>query len=128
MRHALIARNPIPTLSLIVVWIDIMPGDNYASATGSAKSFFSDTHAVQFHDPERRAGEAFGKALGAKGGKVAWDFYMFFDEGEVWKKKAPMPREYVHQLKGSSWAPKEQFRKGRVLFDDLYTIAAESRN
>lgn len=105
-----------------------MPGDNYASATSSAKSFFSDTNAVQFHDPERRAGEAFAKAFGAKGGKVAWDFYMFFNAGVLWDKAAPMPRAYLHQLKTSSWAHKDQFRVGRMLFDDLYTIAAESKN
>jgi hypothetical protein len=103
----------------------MMPGDNYASATSSAKSLFSDTHAVQFHDPERRAGGAFGKAVGAPGGKVAWDFYMFFDQGEVWEKKVPIPRTYIHQLKGSSWASEEKFISGRALFDGLYRMAAE---
>lgn len=106
----------------------MMPGDNFASATGSAKNLFSDTHAAQFHDPERRAGEAFAKTLGAASGKVAWDFYMFFDEGEVWEKKAPLPKAYLHQLKGGSWVSKEQFREGRVLFDDLFTMANEIKN
>lgn len=125
VRHSIISRNPIPNLSIIVVWIDMMPGDNFASATGSAKNFFSDTHAAQFHDPERRAGEAFGKAVGAAGGKVAWDFYLYFDEGEVWEKKAPLPKAYLHQLKGSSWASEAQFRTGRELFDELYRVAVE---
>ena len=103
----------------------MMPGDNFASATTSGKNYFSDTHAQQFHDPERRAGKAFGSALGAEKDKVAWDFYMFFEEGEIWEKKAPVPNAYVHQLKGSRWASEEHFTSGRAVFEELYRVAAE---
>ena len=103
----------------------MMPRDNSASAFTSAKNYFSDSPGIQFHDPERRAGEALGEAVSGEKGKVAWDFYMFFEAGDLWEKKVPKPKAYVHQLKGTSWASAEHFRSGRELFDELYRIAVE---
>ena len=69
----------------------MLPGDNSFSATNSAKTYFGDTSAQQYHDPERRAGDAFGAAFGGGKDQVAWDFYMFFDAQVVWEKKVPQP-------------------------------------
>lgn len=125
VRQSIIARNPIPGLTVFVVWIDILPRDNSFSAGTSAKTYFADTQAIQFHDPERRAGKAFAEALGAEKDKVAWDFYLFFDADQSWEKGPPSPKAYIHQLKRSSWAGEEQFRSGRELFDVLYRMAIE---
>jgi hypothetical protein len=125
VRQSIIARNPIPGLAIFVVWIDLLPRDNSFSAGTSAKAYFADTQAIQFHDPERRVGKAFAAALGADKDKVVWDFFMFFAAGDSWEKKAPVPKAYLHQLKGSSWADEEQFRSGRDLFDALYRMASE---
>jgi hypothetical protein len=127
VRQSIIARNPIPNLSILVVWIDMLPGDNSGSATSSGNTYFSDTDAIQFHDPERRAGGAFGAAFGGVKNQVAWDFYMFFEAGELWEKKTPLPRTYVHQLKRSRWASEDHFTSGRALFDDLYRAAEKMR-
>lgn len=103
----------------------MLPGDNNFSAMSSAKTYFGDTSVQQYHDPERRAGKAFGVAMGAEKDKVAWDIYMFFDTGVEWEKKAPVPKAHVHQLKGSSWAPEETYTSGRAIFEDLYRAARE---
>lgn len=103
----------------------MLPGDNSYSASSSAKTYFGDTQAIQFHDPERRAGTAFAAALGADKDKVAWDFYMFFDAGQRWEKNPPTPKAYLHQLKGSSWAAEDRFITGRELFEKMYRVAVD---
>lgn len=128
VRQSIIARNPIPGLAIFVVWIDLLPRDNSFSASTSAKAYFADTQAIQFHDPERRVGKAFAAALGADKDKVAWDFYMFFEGGQIWEKLPPTPKAYLHRLKRSSWADEERFRGGRDLFEALYRVAVEELN
>lgn len=103
----------------------MLPGDNSFSAGSSAKTYFADTDVQQFHDPERRAGDTFGAVFGGGKDQVAWDFYMFFDVGVTWDKETPLPRAYIHQLKGSKWASEEHFTSGRALFEDLYRVASE---
>ncbi len=84
-----------------MVWIDMLPGDNAASAAESAKRF-QDPRLRHFHDPNRLAGRVLAKSIGAAG-HTAWDMYLFYGKEAEWIAGPPSPVDWVHQL-DDEWA------------------------
>jgi hypothetical protein len=66
---------PDADLSVLLVWIAMMRGDN-PEAAQKASGKFSDDRITQFFDPKQTAGKAFAESLGHEG-EIAWDFYFF---------------------------------------------------
>ena len=71
-------------------------------AARKAASKFKDERVGQFYDPNQLAGKAFAESLG-HGGKVAWDFYLFYPAASKWTELPPQPEVFMHQLR-DSWA------------------------
>jgi hypothetical protein len=111
---------PQADVSITVVWIDMLDADNAQAARGSAR-ILDDPRVVQFHDPERRVGEAIATRFGA-GGHIAWDVYLFYPQGSTWGASPPLPVEWMHQL-DDTWADPARFYWDRDLLDKLHEIA-----
>lgn len=91
----------------------MMSGDTDEAAQKAVKKF-KDKRVKQFYDPRQLAGRVFAKSLGHND-KVAWDIYMFYPGGVIWRNLPPPPDAFMHQLR-DSWADqsrlfeKEQLR------------------
>ena len=75
----------------------MLRGENKVAAVqGSAE--FRETRLSYFWDERRLTGSEWGETL--KLDKVAWDVYFLFGPKAKWKKKAPKPDFWMHQLTG----------------------------
>jgi hypothetical protein len=72
----------------------------------------------QFYDPNKRSGKAIAKSIGW-GGRVAWDIYLFYEEGSEWIEGPPVPTAWIHQL-NENWADRAHFRTGADLVEELF--------
>jgi hypothetical protein len=99
----------------------MLPADSPAAAEQS-RTIITDPRVRHFYDPERRAGEAVARSLGATAGKVAWDIYLFYAAGSAWLTAPPLPVCWAHQLTGSDWADAAHYHSG----EDLLVALRES--
>lgn len=104
---------------MAVVWIDILPSDDEAAATRAA-TLFDDPRVTQFHDPQRRAGEAL--AAGLLDAPPAWDIYLAYGPDAAWGAAPPVPADWLHQL-GRERTAAERFRSGHDLVVGLHELA-----
>ena len=81
----------------------------------ASSPFSSDPRVNQFYDPEKISGLEMAKGFGAEAGEVAWDIYFFYDDQDQWIEQLPQPKDWVHQLGGSSWADPDRFYPGDQL-------------
>ena len=77
-----------------------MSGDTYEAGQKAVKRF-KDQRVKQFYDPQQLSGRAFAMSLGHRD-KVAWDIYLFYPRGTMWRDPLPPPQAYMHQLR-ESW-------------------------
>ena len=116
-----LARGKYHTnIDIIIIWIDMLEGDNETTAGNSTKTF-QDERVTQFHDPSRLAGRAIAESLGANDA-IAWDMYLFYDRESKWEKKPPAPLDWAHQL-SDPWANQDHFAWGDNLPLRLREIA-----
>ena len=91
----------------------MMSGDTDEAAQKAVKKF-KDKRVKQFYDPQTAGRPGVCQSLGHSD-KVAWDIYMFYPGGVIWRDLPPPPEAFMHQLRGS-WADqsrlfeKEQLR------------------
>ena len=97
------------------VWIRMMKYDDEDAALRGASKVDRDPRIRQFWDPDRRIGSAVATSLGGKPQRVAWDMYLFYDQGATWDDGPPAPFDWVHQLTGTDWASMNHYFRG----DDL---------
>jgi hypothetical protein len=71
-----------------------------------------------FYDPDRLAGKAIAQRLGQRD-VIAWDIYMFYSVGSVWRLRPPMPIAWAHQM-GDQWP--EHYRWEDNLVKELNQI------
>jgi hypothetical protein len=120
VQRSILKDFPNADISVSIVWINMLPHDTEASAKESAKKFTSDQRVRHFYDPEKRSGIAIAQGLGAEEGMVAWDMYLFYEIGSEWGEIPPSPANWMHQLKGSSWADSAHYRSGDDLIEALH--------
>lgn len=90
----------------------MMNGDT-PEAAQKAVATFRDARVKQFYDPRQLAGKAIAGSLGHDG-RVAWDIYLFYPAGAMWKELPPHPEVFMHQLR-DSWADQKcLFQKDRL--------------
>ncbi len=77
--------------------------------------FGSDSRVTQFYDPEKLSGLELAEGLGAESGEVAWDIYLFYDGQDEWNEQLPGIKDWLHQLRGSSWAESGRLVQGDQL-------------
>ncbi len=113
VNEAVVVAYPAADVSIFVVWIDILPSDDYAAAHRVA-GIFSDPRVRQFHDPNRLVGDAFAKGLLEQ--PPAWDMYLLYaaTPQQLWVDHPPKPADWMHQL-GSSTADPARRRSGHHL-------------
>jgi hypothetical protein len=102
-------------LSVIVVWIPMMPADNAAAALVASRMFGDQV--VQFFDDARHAGRAIATSIGAPD-EIAWDMYLTYAPDADWLAGAPAPVAFAHQLPGV-WADPARFFTGDALRHEL---------
>ena len=89
-----------------------MSSDSHKAAQKAVEKF-GDKRVKHFYDPQHLAGRAFAISLG-QDDKVAWDIYMFYPCGALWRDLPPSPKAYMHQLR-DSWAdPSFLFEKEQL--------------
>jgi hypothetical protein len=98
----------------IVVWIAMLPADNWEAAQRAAKIFSDIPFVAQFYDPGRLAGDAVATALDAPG-KTAWDIYLRYTRSSRWEARAPRPQDWAHQMSDGAWAGDDKFCQGDAL-------------
>lgn len=118
---------PDADISVAVVWIDILGGDNREEALKATERFVDDPRVKFFYDQKRMTGEAFMKTVPELSEKqvLAWDIYMFYDADAEWAGKLPpSPDTHMYQLGGDSGKLPRNIR-GEALVDTLRATMAE---
>ena len=120
MQKAILESFPKADISVSVVWIEMLPGDNLAAAEKMAQTI-PDRRVRHFHDPRasRRAGHAFAKGVLAEGAGPACDIYLFYDKESEWKDQPPKPADWMHQLGGAQRADPQRLHTGEELVAHL---------
>ena len=118
MHKAILKDFPDADISVSLIWIDMLGGDNLAAARKIARTI-QDPRVRHFHDPRAShlAGAAFAKGLIRRG--PAWDIYLFYDKEAAWTDGPPKPVEWWHQLGGGDRADPDRFSAG-VLDERLH--------
>ena len=106
MQQVLIEEHPEIEITILIVWIDMLAGDNEDTANRSA-GIFQGRQIRQFHDSNRHLGKIIAESLGATNA-IAWDAYLFYDKGSEWKEQMPAPLDWAHQL-DDPWADPAHF-------------------
>lgn len=121
--ESVVTAYPSADVSIFVVWIDILPSDDYAAAQRVA-GIFNDPRVRQFHDPNRLVGDAFAKGLLEQ--PPAWDMYLLYaaTPQQLWVDHPPKPADWMHQL-GSSTADPARRRSGHHLVVGLYDAMSD---
>lgn len=117
VNESVVTAYPSADVSIFVVWIDILPSDDYEAAQRVA-GIFDDPRVAQFHDPNRLAGDAFAEGLLDQ--PPAWDMYLLYaaTPQQLWVDDPPEPTNWMHQLASAS-APARR-RSGHDLVVGLY--------
>ena len=112
MQQVLIEEHPPLDIAILIIWIDMLAGDNEEAAHRSAEIFHG-RQVRQFHDSDRYLGRIIAESLGVRNA-IAWDTYLFYDKGSEWKEYAPAPLDWAHQL-DDPWADRDHFAWGDAL-------------
>jgi hypothetical protein len=124
VQKVFLEEYPLAKLDIFIVWLKMYTADSLDAVQDASRLFSNDSRVTQFYDPEKLIGLEVADGLGAKPGDVAWDVYLFFAGREVWVDRLPQPLDWVHQLKGSSWAESERLFQGEQLTQKLREIMA----
>lgn len=92
----------------MIVWVNMLEGDSMEAAQRSSR-MFAGTDVGQFWDENNDTGRLVARSLGLAV-PVAWDIYIFLEEGARWDASGALPaHDWIHQL-GSTHP--ERFRTG----------------
>jgi len=122
VNESVVTAYPRADVSISIVWIDILPRDDYAAAQRMA-GIFNDPRVRQFHDPNGLVGDAFAKGLLDQ--PPAWDMYLLYaaTPQQLWVNFPPEPTDWMHQL-GSAADPARE-RSGQNLVVGLYDAMSD---
>ncbi len=122
VNESVVREYPSAEVGISVVWIDILPSDDYAAAQRVA-GIFNDSRVRQFHDPNRLVGDAFAKGLLEQ--PPAWDMYLLYaaTPQQLWVDHPPKPTDWMHQL-GAAADPARE-RSGHDLVVGLYDAMSD---
>jgi hypothetical protein len=118
----MIGEYPDADLNILIVWLKMYEADSIDTVQEASKLFRNDSRVTQFYDPVKVCGLVVAKGLGVKSGEVAWDIYLFYDDRDEWIEQIPEPINWVHQLRGSSWADPDRLFQGDHLTRRLREI------
>jgi hypothetical protein len=119
VRKSVIEGFPDADISVSIVWINMLPGDD-EEAGKRASQIIHDPRVHHFYDPGRQVGEAVAGELLMKGAGPAWDIYLFYRQGIKWTASPPRPTDWMHQLGGGERADPARYRPGKYLVKGLH--------
>lgn len=122
MQKVLVEDYPDANLTILIVWLQIYPADTLEVVGEAARLFSGDPRVTQFYDPGNLTALEVAAELGAGSGEVAWDIYLFYAGQDEWVDQLPQPIDWIHQLKGSSWAEPGRLVQGDQLARGLHEI------
>ncbi|NIX01122.1 MAG: hypothetical protein GWN13_23345, partial [Phycisphaerae bacterium] len=96
IRETVLDAYPNGDISVSIVWIDMLQGDNLELAQKHAP-ILNDFHVTHFYDADHLLGKSIAGILGGDG-EIVWDIYLFYDKNTEWNAKPPLPTTYMHQL------------------------------
>lgn len=100
-------------LTVMVVWVDVLHGDNASEAERSAAAF--GPRVRQYHDPKGRAAWPFGLATLGRERAGVWNTYVFYRPGSTWQGDPPAPDDWLHAMAGPGRGDPARFRSGAAL-------------
>jgi hypothetical protein len=106
------------SLRAYVVWVPILPEDNYGAAVESSATA-SDGRATHFWDEQRVLPPSFARVLGLAQDSPAWDVYLAYSPGAKWEDAPPLPAFWHHQLGDLAAAPRLDGRAFAAQFQEL---------
>ena len=122
MQKVLLEEYPHAQLYILIVWVKMYDIDSTEAVGEAARLFNDDPRVTQFYDPAKISGLEVAKGFGAEPGEVAWDVYLFYAAQDRWIESLPIPIEWAHQLRGSSWADAGRLVQGDRLASRLREI------
>lgn len=123
-QQAVLREHPDVRFRAAWVWIRMLKYDDEDAARRGASKVDRDPRIRQFWDPERRIGSAVATSLGGRPRRVAWDVYLVYDRGAVWRDGLPAPFDWAHQMTGTDWASMDHYFHGDNLGAALRAIMA----
>jgi hypothetical protein len=115
VQKVLLEEHPEVNLNILIVWLKMYASDSMDVVGEASNLFSSDPRVTQFYDPGKFSGLEVAEGFGAKPGEVAWDIYLFYSDQDEWIEQLPQPKDWVHQLGGSTWAEPGRFYPGDQL-------------
>jgi hypothetical protein len=122
VQKTFIDRFPQAEIKLLIVWLKMYAADSLGAVSKGSRLFQNDPRVTQFYDPKKLSGVEIATGLGAQAGEIAWDVYLFYDGQSEWGDLLPHPVDWVHQLRGSSWAEPGRLFQGEQLTLKLQEI------
>ncbi len=98
LRHEVFTKLPADRLRIYAVWEPILPSDNAARLDDGLPLLASDPRASQYWDPRSEIGRLFVRALDLPMTTPAWDVYLLYGPGDLWKSAPPQPAFWMHQI------------------------------
>lgn len=99
--------------------------DSLASAQDASRPSLDDPRLTQPYDPKKISGLEFTVGLGSENGEVAQELILFFDVEDGRIDRLPQRVEWVHPLRGRSWADSARLDQGRQLTQKLGEIISK---
>ena len=118
----MLEEYPDTNLNILIVWLNMYEADSIDMVGEASRLFSNDSRVTQFYDPAKISGLEVAEGFGAESDEVAWDIYLFYDYQDEWIEQFPQPKDWVHQLGGSSWAEPGRLFQGDQLTHKLREI------
>ena len=122
VRETLLEGFPHVDICVSIIWIHMLESDSKEAAREAAR-MMDDPRVRQFHDPERLVGRAIAGSLGSED-RIAWDFYLFYEQGLEWGERPPAPTAWAHQL-SADWTDPARFHWAEDLVKELEQLMSE---
>jgi hypothetical protein len=123
VQQAVLDDFPGVNINVMIIWIDILPADNIATAKRMARTLVH-PRVRHFYDPRPHpAGTAFRGDLVKSG--PTWDIYMLYGKSARWNDAPPKPDKWWHQLSGGRRADPDRYAAGELedrLHDSMHEV------
>ena len=96
MRQILRSRPGAP-IRVFVLWSPILGNDNRAAAE-KASGFLPDARVQHYWDLFSFASRAYTRQFRFPAGRVAWDVFVLYQPGAVWRDAPPPPAAWMQNL------------------------------
>lgn len=87
---------------LYILWLPVLENDSCQAAEGVRSALPTDSRMVHFWDRDLIVSRAYHQVLQLgqrqRRHRVAWDIFLLYRAGTVWRERPPVPTFWMHQL------------------------------